>query len=99
LTQTTRTTITDNSLQKEIIELIERVIIYKFPKKGSKELEAMFGLAEWKQTQFYKDVKEELTRKFVTNLLKMGMNLEQIAQVTELSIEEVQALKNEIENS
>jgi len=111
LAETTRTTITDNSLQRDVIELIERVIIYKFPHYSSKELEAMFGLAEWKQTQFYKDVKAEgkeegleegkaeLTRKFVANLLKMGMNLEQIAQVTELSLIEVQALKNEMENS
>jgi len=107
LTETTRRTIPDLSLQIDVIELIERIIIYKFPDYSSKELEAMFGLAEWKQTQFYKDVvqegeakgKAELTRKFVANLLKMGMNLEQITQVTELSIEEVQALKNEIENS
>jgi hypothetical protein len=33
------------------------------------------------------------------NLLGIGMSLEQIAQVTELSIEQVQVLQNEIKPS
>jgi len=59
LIETTRTTITDNSLQRDVIELIERVIIYKLPDLSKKELEAMFGLAESKQTQYFKDVRAE----------------------------------------
>jgi predicted transposase/invertase (TIGR01784 family) len=59
LTTRTKETVGDSTLQKDIIELIERVIIYKFPQKSNKELEEMFGLAEWKETQFYKDVKLE----------------------------------------
>jgi predicted transposase/invertase (TIGR01784 family) len=39
----------------------------------------------------------ETTRKLAVNLLRIGMSLEQIAQVTELSLERVQALQREIE--
>jgi predicted transposase/invertase (TIGR01784 family) len=37
-------------------------------------------------------------RKVAINLLRIGMSLEQIAQVTELSLEQVQALQREIES-
>ncbi|HLO84918.1 MAG TPA: Rpn family recombination-promoting nuclease/putative transposase [Nostocaceae cyanobacterium] len=43
--------------------------------------------------------KAEATRKFAVNLLRIGMSLEQIAELTELSIEEVQAIQKEIEES
>ena len=41
----------------------------------------------------------ETTRKLALNLLRIGMSLEQIAQVTELSIEQVQVLQEEIQKS
>ena len=40
----------------------------------------------------------ETTRKLAINLLRIGMNLEQIAEVTELSVEQVQALQEEIQS-
>jgi predicted transposase/invertase (TIGR01784 family) len=44
--------------------------------------------------------KTETTRKLALNLLRMGiMSLEQIAEVTELSVEEVQTLQQEIQKS
>ncbi len=43
--------------------------------------------------------KAETTRKLALNLLRIGMSLEQIAQVTELSIEQIQVLQEEIQNS
>ena len=40
----------------------------------------------------------ETTRKLAINLLRIGMNLEQIAEVTELSVEQVRALQQEIQS-
>ncbi|WP_016949826.1 hypothetical protein [Anabaena sp. PCC 7108] len=40
----------------------------------------------------------EATKKLALNLLRIGMSLEQISEVTELSLEQVQALQKEIEN-
>jgi len=53
----------------------------------------MFGLTEWRQTRFYQEVKEEveLNTKLETipELLKLGLNVEQIAQALKLDIEVV----------
>ncbi|MEI6381409.1 MAG: Rpn family recombination-promoting nuclease/putative transposase [Cyanobacteriota bacterium ELA615] len=112
LTTKAKETIVDNTLQRNIIELIEKVIIYKFPKKSNKELEAMFGLSEWKQTQFYKDVKlegklegllEGLLEgeakgklKTIPGLLKLGLSAEQIATALELDLEIIQQEINKL---
>jgi predicted transposase/invertase (TIGR01784 family) len=42
--------------------------------------------------------KAETTRKLAINLLRIGMNLEQIAEVTELSVEQVRDLQQEIQS-
>jgi predicted transposase/invertase (TIGR01784 family) len=42
--------------------------------------------------------KAETTRKLAINLLRIGMNLEQIAEVTELSLEQVRDLQQEIQS-
>jgi predicted transposase YdaD len=67
--------------------------VYKFSSYSRQELEAMFGLSEWKQTRFYQEVKEEtqLETKLETipELLKEGLTVEQIARVLKLDIEMV----------
>ncbi|MBJ7296604.1 MAG: hypothetical protein JHC73_09845 [Dolichospermum sp.] len=40
----------------------------------------------------------EATKKLALNLLRIGMRLQQISEVTELSLEQVQALEREIKN-
>jgi len=102
LTTKAKETIVDNTLQRNIIELIEKVIVYKFPTKSNKELEEMFGLTEWQETQFYKDVKlEGLLEgeakgklKTIPGLLKLGLSPEQIATALELDLE---IIKQEID--
>jgi predicted transposase/invertase (TIGR01784 family) len=59
----------------------------------------MFGLAKWKQTQFYKDVKlegeakgkleglQEGKLKTIPRLVKLGLSPEQIAMALELDPE------------
>jgi len=66
---------------------LERVIIYKFPQKSNKELEEMFGLAEWKETQFYKDVKLEGKLETIPLLVRLGLSPEQIAKELEIDLE------------
>jgi predicted transposase/invertase (TIGR01784 family) len=43
--------------------------------------------------------KVEATRNLAINLLRIGMSVEQIAEVTELSIEDIQALQQQIQTS
>jgi predicted transposase/invertase (TIGR01784 family) len=89
-----RQDIKDAATQANIIELVEKIIIYKFPKKSRQELEQMFDLTDWKQTQFYKDVKLEgkLEGKLeiVRQLLQRGMTLAEVVSLTGLSEQELQ---------
>jgi len=60
------------------------------------------ALEEGKQegkTEGKQEGKAEATRKFALKLLLIGMNLQQIAEITELSLEQIQALQKEIQES
>jgi predicted transposase YdaD len=63
----------------------------------------MFGLSEWQQTQFYKDVKlEELLEgklKSIPGLLKLGLSPEQIATALELDLEIIQQEIDKLETN
>jgi predicted transposase/invertase (TIGR01784 family) len=45
--------------QQQVLQIIETILIYKFPRMNREEIEAMFGLSELKQTRFYQEAKEE----------------------------------------
>ncbi len=95
----------DATNRRHLLELVERMLIYKFSDKTRQELEAMFGLTEWRQTRFYQEVKEEVEEELkekveeeaklntkletIPELLKVGLNIEQIAQALKLDIEVV----------
>lgn len=84
----------DRNIQREILELVETIVVYKFPQKSRQELEAMLGLGDLKKTRFYQEAEQEGERKAkiesVPRLLQMGLSLEQIAQGLNLSVAEVQ---------
>ena len=80
----------ENSVnQKQLQELIETIIIYKFPKLSYEEIETMLNLREIKQTKVYQDAKEEgkLEQKIdmIPLLQELGLTFEQIAQRLEIS--------------
>ena len=98
----TRQQISDVNLQQDIIELIEKVITYKFPQKSRQELEQMFTLTDWQQTRFYQDAKkegEEIGKQIgeqkakletIPLLLKLGLTPDQIALELKLDLAKVQ---------
>jgi predicted transposase/invertase (TIGR01784 family) len=98
--------IDNNTLQRDIIELVDQILIYKFPAYSRKELEKMFSLTDWKKTRFYQEVSEESKLegqleeklKTVSRLLKKGFKPQEIAEITELSLERVQQEIKKISN-
>jgi predicted transposase/invertase (TIGR01784 family) len=87
----TKEEVNDPVFQEKVIELIEKIIVYKFPQKTRKELEAMFNLVEWKQTKFYQEAEQEGEVKgkleTVPLLLRLGLKPQQIAQELNLDLE------------
>ena len=93
----------DASLQQQIIELIETIVLYKFPNLSREELEAMLGLSELKQTRVYQEAREEghqegrqegleegqlqAKLEMVPWLLELGISVEEIAQRLGLEVE------------
>ncbi|NJR26485.1 MAG: Rpn family recombination-promoting nuclease/putative transposase [Richelia sp. CSU_2_1] len=49
----------DLAVQRDLINLIETIIVYKLPQKSREEIAAMLNLSELKQTRFYQEVKQE----------------------------------------
>ncbi|MDJ0798115.1 MAG: Rpn family recombination-promoting nuclease/putative transposase [Calothrix sp. MO_167.B12] len=100
----------DAANRRNLLELVERMLVYKFSSYSRQELEAMFGLSEWKQTRFYQEVREETRQELkeeikeetqletkletIPRLLKLGLSIEQIAEALELDIEVVRQAAN-----
>ncbi|NET59880.1 MAG: Rpn family recombination-promoting nuclease/putative transposase [Symploca sp. SIO2E6] len=86
--------------QRNMIELIEQALVYKFPDRPWRELETMFGLTEWKQTRFYQEVEAEGIQKGIQqrtieiarSCKQQGLDIETIMVITKLSREEIEAL-------
>ncbi len=51
--------LTEPTLRGLLVDLMETVLVYKFAHLSRKEIEAMFGLSELKQTRVYQEAREE----------------------------------------
>lgn len=91
-----RQELTDTVIQQQIIELIETVVLYKFPNLSREELEAMLGLSELRQTRVYQEAREEgkleAKLEMVPLLLELGLSVEQIALRLGLDVETVRSI-------
>jgi predicted transposase YdaD len=52
--------VSDPTDLKDIVGLIQDIIVYKFPKRSRKEIEAMFGLSDLRKTRYYQEVEADL---------------------------------------
>ncbi|MBH8554171.1 Rpn family recombination-promoting nuclease/putative transposase [Nostocaceae cyanobacterium CENA357] len=90
----TQQEITTDLQQRQLLELIETILVYKFPTMSRKEIESMFGLSDLKQTRVYQEGKEEGARqeklRMIPLLLRLGLSFEEISKEIDLSLEEVQ---------
>ena len=73
LIERTREEITDQSSQRQLIDLIESIIIYKLPQKSREEIEAMFGLSDLKQTRVYQEALAEGEEQGLERGLERGL--------------------------
>jgi predicted transposase/invertase (TIGR01784 family) len=97
--------------QRDMIQLIETIILYKFTKKSRKEIEAMLGLGDIRQSLVYQEALEEGELKgklegklegkregkleTVPLMLKLGATVEQIAKDLDLNVEDVRKAAQE----
>ena len=83
--------LSDAQSQQQILELIETIIVGKFPNLSREEIEAMLNLNELKHTRVYQDALQEgkLEGKLegIPGLVKLGLTVEQIAGALQLDVE------------
>jgi predicted transposase YdaD len=78
-----------------VIDLVERIVVYKFPQKSREEIEAMFELSDLKQTRVYQEALAEEAEKLVLRLLnrRIGEIPYDLAdQIRELPMEQIESL-------
>lgn len=102
LIEQARQELTEEAAKRDLIKLIETIIVYKLPQKSREEIEAMLGLSELKQTKVYQEALEEgqqigqqrgkLKAKLeaIPELIQLGLRLEQIVGALKLPLEAVQ---------
>jgi predicted transposase/invertase (TIGR01784 family) len=84
----------DVAEQRRVLEWITTVFIYKFANLSREDIAAMLGVTrELRETQFYKDVKqegkEETLAQTIPMLLRAGVSMEEIADQLKITIEQV----------
>ncbi len=102
LVEKSKVQLTDAVRQQNIIELLEKIIVYKLPEKSREEIAAMFSLGDLKQTRFYRDAfadgeqkgeqrgEQKTKQGAVSRMLKLGLSLEVIAESLDLPLSVVQ---------
>ena len=96
----TKSEIDDEGLRKDLVELIETVIIYKLPRLSREEIQAMLQVHDIRETKVFQEAKEEgieeerqrsleEKRRGVARLAAMKMSAEKIAEILELDIDMV----------
>ena len=79
----------------QLLELIETIVVYMFPRRTREEIAVMLGITELKETRVYQEGREEEARSLISRQLtrKLGALPEGLqSQVRQLSLEALETL-------
>lgn len=79
----------------QLLELIETIVVYMFPRRTREEIAVMLGITELKETRVYQEGREEEARSLISRQLtrKLGALPEGLqGQVKQLSLEALETL-------
>jgi predicted transposase/invertase (TIGR01784 family) len=83
------------SVRQGIIEMISTIAVYKFTNLSRQEIDAMLG-TKFEETRVYRETREEERRSIALNMIRKNLNLEMIAEVTGLTIAQIQELQADV---
>jgi predicted transposase/invertase (TIGR01784 family) len=87
---------TTSGVARGIIDLIGTIMVYKFTNLSRQEIDAMLGI-KLEETRVYREAREEAKdeerEKIALNLFRKNIPLETIAEVTGITIEQLQQLQ------
>ena len=79
----------------KLLELIETIVVYTFPRRTREEIAAMLGLTDMRETRVYQEGREEEAKSLILRLLnrKLGELPEDLqAQVSQLPLATLEAV-------
>ncbi|MGG6266250.1 DUF2887 domain-containing protein [Leptolyngbya sp. AN03gr2] len=83
-------------VRQGIIDIIGRILVYKFTNLSWQEIDSMMGY-RLEDTRVYREAQEEKAQEIALRMLRKNVPLEAIAEFTELSIAELQTLQSQLE--
>jgi predicted transposase YdaD len=87
--------LSDERLQKNLLDLIQTIISYKLPRLSPQELARMFSISDLKNTRYYQEVWYESELNLVMRLLERrigGINQDLQVKINKLSVEDLENL-------
>ncbi len=106
-----REEVKDTAIQRKVLELIEAILVNKFPNLSREEVKAMLSMELIKGTRVYQELKEEAREEvkeevkqelkeevkieIIAKLLQRGMNVQEVAEILELDVEVVRNIAGE----
>ena len=85
-------------VREGIIEMISTIMVYKFTNLSRQEIELMLGI-KLEETRVFQEAQEEKAKAIALNMIRKGLSLETIAEVTELTIAQLQQLQAQVEQN
>ncbi|NJM45014.1 MAG: Rpn family recombination-promoting nuclease/putative transposase [Alkalinema sp. RU_4_3] len=82
-------------VRQGIIEVINTIISYKFTKLSRKEIDAMLG-TKFEETRVFQEAQEDKAKAIALKMLRKSMSLETIADITDLTIAQLQELQAQV---
>lgn len=82
----------DPGRRRQIMEMVETVLISRFPKMTRQEIEAMFNIKSLRNTRVFQEGREEGMLEIIPKLVAAGLSPEKIAEVTALPLDQVRTV-------
>jgi predicted transposase/invertase (TIGR01784 family) len=88
----------DGDLQRKVVELVERMLLLRFPEFDREAMRMKFKLHDIRESKVWKEAheagKEENIKEVIEKLRAKGMAEKQISELLEISISEIRRLAN-----
>ncbi len=92
-----RSELSDEALQRQMLDLIETIVLYKLPRISRQELARMFGLSELKKTRYYQEVREEVREELQQTVREEVRQQEALGLVRRLLVRRLGAINPQLQ--
>ena len=85
-------------VRQGIIEMISTIMVYKFANLSRQEIESMLGI-KLEETRVFQEAQEEKAKTIALKMIRKGILPETIAEVTGLTIAQLQQIQSQVEQN